>query len=94
MPLLPIYVSSSSGVNEFLSLPIENKYSLITFLPNLSGNESANKPGKPLYVSLFKRGNEYGSLLSFMVIGDISIPLLTKESSYVKKMLFSLSFDR
>ena len=41
-----------------LSLPMEMRCSLMTFLPNLSGSESANSPGSVRNVSLVKRGKE------------------------------------
>jgi len=59
--------------------------------PNLSGKESANKPGTPLKAGVTNSGNSYTLFDKGIMSGDISIPMRTKSLSYSKDTYFAPS---
>src|SRR5690606_15558046 len=92
MPLLPIKQSSSTGFIEFSGRPFRASHILMSSLPYLSGNESANNPGNPLKVGVPRSsGNENTRLLKDIRIGATSRLPVLNFGSYSKYPSFWFS---
>src|SRR5665647_2767895 len=86
IPLLPIKQRSSTGFMLSAGRPCLESQALIRALPYLSGNTSANKPGRPLNVLVPLNSGKENTRLSAPAIGifngDRSHPFVRKDGSY------------